>query len=133
MQVTATVDRFRADRVGPPSLPSQTTPEQPVNSKQLTFAEHLQKACSDIGCRTKFSGHASARVDSRGIELTPQQLERIDHAVDSVSEKGAGRALVMLDDMALIVGIEKRTVITLVDQPSLKENVFTSIDAAVIA
>ena len=80
-----------------------------------------------------FSGHAQQRVVSREIDLKPEQLTRIDRAVDSAAEKGAKRALVMLDDLALIVGVEARTVVTVVDAPALRENVFTSIDAAVIA
>jgi flagellar operon protein len=38
----------------------------------------------------------------------------------------------MIDDVALVVSVRNRTVITAVDQQSLKENVFTNIDSAVI-
>ena len=38
----------------------------------------------------------------------------------------------MVDDVALVVSIKNRTVITAVDKDHLKENVFTNIDSAVI-
>jgi flagellar operon protein len=38
----------------------------------------------------------------------------------------------MVDDVALVVSIKNRTVITAVDKASLKENVFTNIDSAVV-
>ena len=77
--------------------------------------------------------HAQVRIESREIDLKPEQLHRIDRAIDSAADKGAEKALLMLDDLALIVGIKNRTVITIVDSQALKDNVFTSIDSAVIA
>ena len=38
----------------------------------------------------------------------------------------------MVDNVALVVSVKNRTVITAVDQESLKDNVFTNIDSAVI-
>jgi flagellar operon protein len=46
-------------------------------------------------------------------------------------EKGARESLVLLDELAFVVSIRNRTVITAL-QPST-EGVFTSIDSAVIA
>ncbi len=131
--MAGTVERVLAERVGPPQLPSQQPPAAARPRIEAPFAEHLRHACEEVGCRMEFSGHAQERVVSREIDLKAEQLTRIDRAVDSVAAKGARRALVMLDDLALIVGVERRTVITVVDAPALRENVFTSIDAAVIA
>ena len=128
------VNRFRADRVGPPPLPLK--PKAPANLTQAgtqSFADHLKRACEEVDCRTKFSGHARERVDTRGIDLNSEQLLRLDRAIDSAMKKGANKALVMLDDTALIVGVNNRTVVTIVDRDGLKENVFTAIDSAIIA
>ena len=136
MKMALDVDRLRPDQVVPPPLPPQKPQPKPVDAGdegKVSFAEHLQRECKDIGCRMNFSLHAQTRVDSRDIDLQPDQLVRIDKAVDSAAEKGADKALVMLDDLALIVGVRKRTVITVVDGQALRNNVFTSIDSAVIA
>lgn len=126
---------MRADRIGPPQIPvhARHTPEASTPNARATFAEHLKKACDEAGVNVEFSGHAAARAESRSIHLSPQQLSRIDTALEAVSGKGSKRALVMLDDLALIVGVDKRTVITMIDGNGLKDNVFTAIDAAVIA
>jgi flagellar operon protein len=128
------LDRIRADRIGPPQLPSSQT-QQPTPEPQgkPSFADHLRKATEDLGSQVQFSGHAMQRAERRGIDLTAEQLGRIDKALDSVAAKGGRKALVMLDDLALIVGVDRRTVITLVNGEGLRDNVFTAIDAAVIA
>jgi flagellar operon protein len=52
--------------------------------------------------------------------------------VDRAAAKGARESLVMMDDVALVVSVKNRTVITAVDRAHLKDNVFTNIDSAVI-
>ena len=51
---------------------------------------------------------------------------------DKAAAKGAKQCLFMMRDTAMVVSITNRTVITAVDQNSMKENVFTNIDSAAI-
>ncbi|MFQ3587762.1 MAG: TIGR02530 family flagellar biosynthesis protein [Fimbriimonadaceae bacterium] len=82
--------------------------------------------------RLKVSGHAQTRLQSRNIDLQKEQWDRVMDGVDRAAAKGAKESLVLIDDVALVVSVRNRTVITAVDQASLKENVFTNIDSAVI-
>jgi len=81
----------------------------------------------------KFSRHASERMQSRGIIFNPQQLQRLESAIDQINSKGGRESLVMLDDTALVVSVKNDTVVTVVSKDQLKNNVFTNIDSAVIA
>jgi len=80
----------------------------------------------------KFSAHAKARLEARNIKLTESQLNRIHSGVDKAASKGARESLVLVDNLALVVSVKNRTVITAVDDKNIKENVFTNIDSAVI-
>lgn len=80
----------------------------------------------------KLSAHAQQRLSSRQIQLTPQDWDKIHRAVDKAAAKGARESLVLTDKAALVVSVKNRTVITAVDPASMKENVFTNIDSAVI-
>jgi flagellar operon protein len=51
---------------------------------------------------------------------------------DKAAAKGAKQSLFMLHNVAMVVSISNRTVITAVDQQSMKDNVFTNIDSAAI-
>ena len=82
--------------------------------------------------RLKLSGHAQTRLASRNIELGKDEWERVLGGVDKAAEKGSKESLVMLDDIALVVSVRNRTVITAMDRENLKNNVFTNIDSAVI-
>ncbi|HEY3375612.1 MAG TPA: TIGR02530 family flagellar biosynthesis protein [Candidatus Aquicultor sp.] len=79
-----------------------------------------------------FSAHAKARLDARNIKLTESQLDRINSGVEKAAKKGAKESLVLVDNVALVVSVKNKTVITAVDDKSIKENVFTNIDSAVV-
>ena len=78
-----------------------------------------------------FSKHASERLADRNIDLTEEQKERLKEGVNRASSKGIRDSLVMVDNMAFIVNVTKRTVITAVDNGD--DKIFTNIDGAVIA
>lgn len=80
----------------------------------------------------KVSGHAATRLQSRNIELDGEQWQRVLDGVQKAADKGARESLVMVDDVALVVSVKNRTVITAVDEGSLRDQVFTNIDSAVI-
>ena len=66
-------------------------------------------------------------------------MGRLSEAVDRAEAKGAREALVLMpgaertDDLALVVSVKNRTVITAMDGNSIQDNVFTNIDSAVVA
>ena len=80
----------------------------------------------------KFSAHAQERLSLRNINLSADDLNRMNQAVNKAASKGAKQSLLVMDKQAFIVSVPNRTVITAIDGGSLKENVFTNIDSAVI-
>lgn len=120
-------------RVGP----AQSSRQQRVASTEVaegakSFQEALREQLEKSSSEVRFSAHAQARLESRGIKLGEPDLERISNALDRAHEKGAKESLVVMDDLALVVSVENRTVITAIDGPSRRGNVFTNIDSAVI-
>lgn len=106
-----------------------------LQSAQISKKAAPQKTAgfdSLLADRLKVSGHAQTRLESRDIALDKAQWDRVLSGVDKAAEKGAQSSLVMLDDVALIVSVKNRTVITAMDQAQMQENVFTNIDSAVI-
>ena len=80
----------------------------------------------------KFSAHAMQRLQSRNISLTNDDVTRMNAMADKAAAKGAKNSLFIVRDVAMVVSIKNRTVITAVDSDSMKENVFTNIDSAAI-
>lgn len=82
----------------------------------------------------KFSQHAKQRLQSRNIHLSEGEMAQLEQAVGKVSQKGARDSLILMQDknVAFVVSVKNKTVITAMDGQSLKENVFTNIDSAVI-
>ncbi|WP_168122248.1 TIGR02530 family flagellar biosynthesis protein [Paenibacillus sp. HB172176] len=79
-----------------------------------------------------FSRHAETRMAERGIQLQPESLDKIRDAVDQAASKGAKDSLIVYRDIAMIVNVPSRTVVTAMDGNQMKSNVFTKIDSAII-
>ena len=80
----------------------------------------------------KFSAHAMQRLQSRNISLSSEDVAKMNVMADKAAAKGAKNSLFIMHDVAMVVSIKNRTVITAVDSDSMKENVFTNIDSAAI-
>ncbi len=106
-----------------PTVAPKAAPLSPAD--RSAFNEILEN-------RLKVSGHAQTRLQSREIQLEKQDWDRVIEGVERAAQKGAKESLVLIDDVALLVSVKNRTVITAVDKAHLKENVFTNIDSAVI-
>ena len=81
----------------------------------------------------KFSAHAQTRIKSRGIDVSPQMMDKLTNAVDTAQQKGSKNSLVLFSNAAFIVNIPNRTVVTAMDGENIRENIFTNIDSTVLA
>ena len=92
------------------------------------FADVLRQT-ADV----RFSAHALERLRRRGIDVDGTTLQRLTNGVDRAASKGSRESVVFVDGTAFVVGVRNRTVITAVDDASMRQHVFTNIDSAVIA
>ena len=81
--------------------------------------------------KIKFSGHAQKRLEARNIQLSQDDLDRIQTAVQKAEMKGSRDSLVMMNDTAFVVNIPNKTVVTTMQVNNENENIFTNIDSVV--
>lgn len=112
-----------------PIKPQKNAAAAKTTATNNSFAQVLDKKLNQ---ELKFSNHAQERLRTRNIEFSAADIEKLNDAVAKAREKGARDSLVLMQDLALVVSVKNNTVITAVDGESLKENVFTNIDSAVI-
>jgi len=106
-----------------------------VNEAENTSFSNILKQKLDgaeESSELKFSKHANERLASRNIEISEEQMQRLQSATKQANEKGINESLVILDNLAFIVNVKNNTVITALDQKDSVENVYTNIDGAVI-
>jgi len=101
-----------------------------VRAGQPSFEEVLSKVGESQ--ELKFSKHALERLESRNIQLTPQEIAKISDAVDKAGAKGVKDALILMNDKVFIASVRSKTIVTAATEDQLKNNVFTQIDGAVI-
>ncbi len=120
----------RSMPIGPAPAVQRQGSQAPVRaSGGPSFSETLQNAAGSL----QFSNHAQKRIDRRDLDLNASQMSRLNSAVNRAAEKGAKNSVVMLDDLAVVVDVRDRTVVTAMNAQQGKEKVFTNIDSVVIA
>ncbi len=100
------------------------------NDINATFQEIFTRKLNDSE-EVKFSKHANQRLESRNINLSQEQMSRLNQGVLKARDKSINESLVMMDNLAFIVNIKNNTVVTALESNE-ESNVFTNIDGAVI-
>ena len=101
-------------------------------NQNISFTEVLKSKQTEADTELKFSKHAASRLADRQIDLTEEQMRRLENGTKKASEKGIQESLVLIDQLAFIVSVKNNTVITAMDQKEANNNIFTNIDGAVI-
>ncbi len=104
---------------------NQTVNDKDVKADNATFLDVFEE-------KLKFSKHADERLATRNINLTSEQMERLNKGMKKASEKGINESLMLMDNLAFIVNVKNNTVITAMDSSNTDERIFTNIDGAVI-
>jgi flagellar operon protein len=116
-------------RVENPTTAERVQPSRKTG--ETSFSQVLENTLSQTEALA-FSSHARARLQERQIQLTPNQMDRLNRGVGQAAQKGAKDSLVLMDNLALLVNVRNRVVVTAMDDTRMRENVFTQIDSAVI-
>ncbi len=116
--------RIRRSQIAPTVQP---TTEQTKHNNFNAILNKIQSAD-----QVKFSKHAIDRLNARNIELTSDDMSRINSGVDRAKNKGVRDALIMMDNKVFVASVQNKTIITAAMDEQLKDSVFTNIDGAVI-
>lgn len=108
-----------------------TGPLHQPGLRRLDFQKQFRSSLRRVE-NLQFSNHAVKRLMDRGVEITSDKAQRLVDAVETAREKGAQDSLILLDELAFVVSVGNKTVITACDMNGLKEGVFTKIDSAIL-
>jgi flagellar operon protein len=98
-----------------------------INLTSSKFEEILREK-SEL----KFSAHAQKRLQSRNIELSESDIEKLKTGIQKIKEKGGNDSVIIADNRAYVVSVKNNTVVTVMEGKDLKENIFTNIDSMMI-
>lgn len=101
-----------------------------INKGSETKVAMDAMALNSLG--VNFSKHAMNRVLQRNIDLSDENLSRLNEGIRLAGEKGLDDTLILIDSAAYIVSVKNNMVITTVANEELQGNVFTNIDGTVV-
>lgn len=109
-----------------------TSPQDVADSVGTRSFKAILQDKLDSTQGVNFSRHAMNRVMERNIDLSDENIERLNEGVKLAGEKGLDDTLILLDNAAFIVSVRNNTVITTVNKDEMTGNVFTNIDGTVV-
>ena len=111
-------------------IPQTSTASVNDSIATANFDQVLKSQLSSSGLN--FSKHAVNRVVERNINVSDDNMERLNAGVEIAGEKGLDDTLILVDQSAYIVSVKNNTVITTVSNEELVGNCFTNIEGTVI-
>ncbi|HHU05413.1 MAG TPA: flagellar protein [Clostridiales bacterium] len=118
---------------GTPGTVRSTTGASEKTASQTegpSFQEILLDTIKSSG--VNFSKHAVQRAARREIEVTAENLARLNEGIRMANEKNLGDTLILIDGTAYLVNAKNNTIITALSEGSAKGRVFTNIEGTVI-
>lgn len=106
-----------------------------VQGGEISFQDVLAQKQTESyleASELKFSKHAAMRLSNRNINLSQEQIERLETGTERAQQKGIHDSLMLMDSLAFIVNVPNKTVVTAMDSTESAEKIYTNIDGAVI-
>ena len=113
-----------------PGINKQQSPS--ISENAISHTKNFNDIFEQKQKELRFSVHAQKRISSRNIEIDPQELRRVEVGIEKLKQKGARESVVLVNEKAYLVSVNKNTVVTVIDDKSLNENVFTNIDSMIV-
>lgn len=98
------------------------------STPQKSFSEFLTEKQNEL----KFSAHAQKRIDDRQLKLSDTDYATLKRGIEKLKAKGGRESVVVVNDTAFVVSVKNNTVVTVIDEKQMKENVFTNIDSMIM-
>lgn len=113
-----------------PGIPTANKSADSGVENKMSFTQVLTQELNGV----QFSQHALQRLQERNLKLGQAELIKLNHAMERAAQKGAKESVVFMNNnkLALVVSVKNKTVITAMDSASIKDNIFTNIDSAVM-
>ncbi len=97
---------------------------KPTNDFKGILKEKINEKSNEIS----FSKHASQRVIERDIDITSEDISKLNKALDKAEDKGCKESVLIYKNNGFITNIKNRRVITVCNMKE-SEGVITNIDS----
>lgn len=111
--------------------PMPKTFTNPTVNKQYQRQETNFKDLLTNATKVKVSKHAQIRLQERGIKISESEWEKIGKKMNEAKMKGVTDALIVKDDVTLVVSTKNNTVITAIHHKEAENKIFTNINGTI--
>ncbi len=103
------------------------------DTKQAEFEELLRNRVKESGPSEdiQISKHAVKRLEERNLSIDSGEYLKLKEGMKKLQNKGGKESLIITNNAAYIVDVNKNKIVTAIDKASMSDNVFTNIDSTV--
>ncbi len=117
------LNNLKVDNINPKNIQKKSNNIEKIEVNKSFDQIMLEKE------ELKFSSHALKRIKLRNIEINPQEMKKLKNGVNKIREKGGQESVILMKEKAFVVSVKNNTVVTVVDEKNMQDNVFTKIDS----
>jgi|SRR5690606_2291763 len=106
-------------------------PKQPITKPNSNGTADFKQVLNDVS-NLKVSKHAQMRLEQRKINISSAKWSQISEKMNEAKIKGVTDALVVMEDVALVVSTKNNTVVTAIHNEEAVNKIFTNINGTIL-
>lgn len=106
-------------------------PKPPINKPNTNGTADFKQILKDVS-DVKISKHAQMRLDERNINISNAKWAQISEKMSEAKTKGVTDALVVMNDVSLVVSTKNNTVVTAIHKADAENKIFTNINGTIL-
>ncbi len=128
LQIQNNINDLQSKSIGRVTFSDKKSENQGVDISNISFKEVLDNKIFNDNSIT-FSDKANKNLMDINGPLNIDQITRLESGLGRFKERGAKTGVLLMDETAFVVNVNKQSIVSTMGKEKVQENVFSNIDS----
>ena len=128
LQIQNNINDLQSKSIGKVTFSDKKSENQGVDISNISFKEVLDNKIFNDNSIT-FSDKANKNLMDINGPLNIDQITRLESGLGRFKERGAKTGVLLMDETAFVVNVNKQSIVSTMGKEKVQENVFSNIDS----
>ena len=128
LQIQNNINDLQSKSIGRVTFSDKKSENKGVDISNISFKEVLDNKIFNDNSIT-FSDKANKNLMDINGPLNIDQITRLESGLGRFKERGAKTGVLLMDETAFVVNVNKQSIVSTMGKEKVKENVFSNIDS----